>query len=36
MLGLALVAIGVFLGCVLYGHWDGGAPVTALRTRSHG
>jgi len=24
VLGLALVAVGVFLGFVLYGHWDGG------------
>ena len=24
VLGLGLVAVGVFLGCVIYGHWDGG------------
>jgi DNA segregation ATPase FtsK/SpoIIIE, S-DNA-T family len=24
LLGLALVAVGVFMGFVLYGHWDGG------------
>src|SRR5580704_9934360 len=24
VLGLGLVAVAVFLGCVIYGHWDGG------------
>ena len=25
VIGLGLVALAVFLGCVLYGHWNGGA-----------
>jgi S-DNA-T family DNA segregation ATPase FtsK/SpoIIIE len=30
VLGLALVALGVFMGFVLYGHWDGGRIGHAL------
>jgi DNA segregation ATPase FtsK/SpoIIIE, S-DNA-T family len=32
VLGLALVAIGIFLGFVLYGHWDGGRLGHSLAT----
>ncbi|HST54868.1 MAG TPA: DNA translocase FtsK [Solirubrobacteraceae bacterium] len=32
VLGLALVAIGVFMGFVLYGHWDGGRVGHGLAT----
>ncbi|MGA2470823.1 MAG: DNA translocase FtsK [Solirubrobacteraceae bacterium] len=29
MLGLGLVVLGVFMGCVLYAHWDGGRAGNA-------
>jgi S-DNA-T family DNA segregation ATPase FtsK/SpoIIIE len=32
VIGLGLVALGVFMGCVLYGHWDGGAVGNGAAT----
>ena len=36
VLGLGLVALGVFMGFVLYGHWNGGRVGAGWRTRSAG